>query len=127
MWGDDRDEARVIVGTILHSLLQNRQIVPLRRGAARNRGLRRITALRDLARCTGSVERLGRLDPVVSLEEATALRQSDRMTRRAAQSVKRCSLRSEQTVTHRHERLANSAHSRITRERLPSGLDSADA
>jgi len=62
----------------------------------------------------------------VGLEEATALRERNRMTRRSGQSLERRTFRSEQTMAHQNEGLSNRSHLGIGGEGVPPRVDSPD-
>ena len=94
--------------------------------ATRDRRASDIPALRDFARGAPGVERLARLDPRMSLEEATALHERDWMCRRDVKSFDGRALRSEQAVTHRDERVADGPQIGMRCERVPSRLHSSN-
>src|SRR4029077_9694952 len=124
--GDDGDESRMVVALILDAFLQHCKPVASGRRATRDRRARKISTLRDFARGTTRVERLGWLDPPVGLKKAAALRERDGMARGDTQSIECRAFGSEQAVTHWNERLTDCPQIRIGGESLPAGVHSPD-
>src|SRR5258706_6654027 len=116
----------MIVALVLDSFLQHGESVDVGGRATRDRRAREIPALGDFARGAPGVERLARLDPRMSLEEAAALNERDWMRRRNAKSFERRTLRREQAMTHGDERVAYCPQIGVSGERMPSRLPSSN-
>src|ERR1700674_163101 len=122
--GDDSDEPRMIVALILNAFLQHGESVTLCRGATGDRRARKVPTLGDLARRATRVEILALFYPRVGFEEATALRERDRMACRSSQTFECRAFGSEQTMADRNERLADGSHVGIGGQSVPPSVDS---